>query len=255
MSRRALLLDLDGTLVDSLPDLAAATNRLLEELGRPTLPEAAIATMVGDGTTKLVERALAATGDRGGGERPTSGPQAATNGPTSGPHEATDRLTPGPAPAPLERRVARFLELYAARATERTRPYPGVPETLAALKAEGWGLAVVTNKPIQFTKIVLEDTGLASFFSVVIGGDSFPRQKPDPGPLRAALGALAAAEGVMVGDHQNDMIAAQAAGIPGIFAAYGYGAPGEARPAATIARFADLPAALRSLSRSSRDTS
>ncbi len=255
MSRRALLLDLDGTLVDSLPDLAAAANRLLEELGRPTLPEAAIAKMVGDGTTKLVERALAATGDRGGGERPTSGPQAATNGPTAGPQKATDRLTPDPAPAPLERRVARFLELYAARATERTRPYPDVPETLAALAAQGWGLGVVTNKPIQFTKVVLDGTGLAMFFPVVIGGDSGPRRKPDPAPLRAAMAALAAVEAVMVGDHQNDMIAAQAAGIPGIFAAYGYGTSGEVRPAATIACFAALPAALRSLSRSSRDTS
>jgi phosphoglycolate phosphatase len=206
----AVLFDLDGTLVDSVPDLAAAANTLLAELGRPALAEAAIAGMVGDGVGALVERALRASG-------------------------AVVALTPA---------IARFGALYEADLTRLTRPYPGVPETLAALSAAGCPLAICTNKPLRATAAVLAGCGLAQFFPVVLGGDSLPVKKPDPAPLRAALDRLgAAAEGaVMVGDHRNDILAARAAGLRSIFARYGYGAAtlGDIKPDEALDRFAEL---------------
>ncbi|HXZ02193.1 MAG TPA: phosphoglycolate phosphatase [Stellaceae bacterium] len=212
MKRTALLFDLDGTLVDSVPDLAAAANRLLAELGRPPLGEAEIAAMVGDGVAKLVERALAA------------------------------RQAGNAALAPA---IARFTALYAADAATLTRPYPGVPEGLAALAEAGVALAICTNKLEQVTRRVLDGLGLAHYFAVVLGGDSLPARKPDPAPLLAALERLgvAPADAAMVGDHRNDMLAAERAGVAAVFARYGYGLAtlGELRPDAMIDRFADLP--------------
>jgi phosphoglycolate phosphatase len=212
MIQIALLFDLDGTLVDSVPDLAVAANQLLAELDRPPLSEAEVTTMVGDGVAKLVERALAA-------------------------RQATDR--------PLVPAVARFTALYEAGATVRTRPYPGVPQVLAELAAAGAGLAVCTNKPEQATRAVLDGLDLARFFPVVLGGDSLAARKPDPAPLRAALERLGTTPGhaAMIGDHRNDVLAAERAGVAAIFARYGYGLAtlGELRPAAMIDAFTELP--------------
>lgn len=212
MKRCALLFDLDGTLVDSVPDLAAAANRLLAELGRAPLDEVEIAAMVGDGVAKLVERALAA-------------------------RQTSDFA--------LAAATARFTALYEADAVTLTRPYPGVREGLAAFAHAGVTLAVCTNKPERATRAVLEGLGLARFFAVVIGGDSLPARKPDPAPLIAALNRLGVAptEAAMVGDHRNDVLAAQGARIAAIFASYGYGLTtlGELRPDAMIDRFAELP--------------
>jgi phosphoglycolate phosphatase len=212
MKRTAVLFDLDGTLVNSVPDLAAAANRLLAELGRDPLGEAEIAAMVGDGVAKLVERALAA-------------------------RQAED--------AALAPAIARFTALYEADAITRTRPYPGVPEGLAALARAGAALAVCTNKSERATHAVLEGLGLAPFFSAVLGGDSLPTHKPDPAPLIAALDRLgvAPAQAAMVGDHRNDVLAAHGAGTAAIFARYGYGLAslGALRPDAMVDRFADLP--------------
>jgi phosphoglycolate phosphatase len=214
----AILFDLDGTLVDSVPDLAAAVNALLAEHGRPPLSPAQVAGMVGDGAPKLVERALSMSG--------------------------LAALPPAPA-------LARFLALYEANATVLTRPYPDVPEVLATLREAGHRLAICTNKPERATRAVLEGLGLARFFTVVLGGDSLTARKPDPAPLLAALDRLGAsrARAAMVGDHHNDVLAAQAAGIAVIFARYGYGgaAPGAPAADAAIDRFSDLPAALRLL--------
>ena len=214
----AILFDLDGTLVDSVPDLAAAANALLAEHGRPPLSPAQVTAMVGDGAAKLVERALSAS---------------------------------GLAALPLAPALARVLSLYQADATTRTRPYPGVPDVLTALGAAGSRLAVCTNKPERATRAVLEGLGLARHFTVVLGGDSLAARKPDPAPLLAALDRLGAprAAAAMVGDHRNDVLAAQAAGIPAVFARYGYGEAtlGDLVPSAAINRFAELPAALRRL--------
>ncbi|HEX7970545.1 MAG TPA: phosphoglycolate phosphatase [Stellaceae bacterium] len=216
MTQAALLFDLDGTLVDSVPDLAAAVNKLLAELGRPALSEARIAAMVGDGVAKLVERALAAS-DAGG--------------------------------VPLHAALDRFLALYETDPTRLTRPSPGVTTVLAELGAAGWRLGVCTNKPERATRAVLGGLGLDRFFGVVLGGDSLAARKPDPAPLLTALERLgsAPADAAMIGDHRNDVMAARAAGMPAIFAHYGYGAAtlaGEA-PDAVIDSFAALPATLR----------
>jgi phosphoglycolate phosphatase len=216
MKNPTVLFDLDGTLVDSLGDLAAAVNALLAELGRTPLGRAAVAGMIGDGVAALVERALAASG----------GPAAAGGAP-----------------------LTRFRTFYEAEPTRLTRPYPGVATMLASLARAGVAMAVCTNKPEQVTHNVLDGLGLGGFFAVVLGGDSLPVRKPDPGFLAAALDRLGAApeDAVMVGDHRNDVLAAHGAGIKAIFARYGYGAAslGALQPDAVIERFAELPGALR----------
>jgi phosphoglycolate phosphatase len=215
MPRRTIIFDLDGTLVDSLPDLESAVNTVLGEIGQPPLPRAAAAAMVGDGTAKLVERALAASG--------------------AGHHSL------GPV-------LERFLALYEAQATVLTRPYPDVPEILAALRAAGHRLAVCTNKPMHATRAVLQGLDLDRCFDMVLGGDSLPVRKPDPTPLLAILERLGGGRqgAAMVGDHRNDVAAAHGAGLPAVFARYGYGEAslGRLAPEATITRFAELPAAL-----------
>jgi phosphoglycolate phosphatase len=205
-----LVLDLDGTLVDSLADLTAALNRLLAQHGLPAFAPAEIAPMVGDGTARLLERALAARG----------------RAPKAGDH-------------------ARFIADYSAHAVIETRLYPGVEETLATLKSSGWRFAICTNKPEAATKVLLQKLNLAHWFAAVGGGDSLPARKPHPAHL---LGTIAAAGGtrecaVMAGDHANDVAVAKAARMPSIFAAWGYGLPAMAQGAKATARhFPELAA-------------
>jgi phosphoglycolate phosphatase len=226
MSLTAVIFDLDGTLVDSAPDLAAAANALLAEHALPPLKTDEIAAMVGDGVAKLVERALVA--------RQSSG-------------------------APLADAVARFMAFYERHPATLTRVYPGVPGGLRRLRAAGLRLALCTNKPERVTHLILDRLDLAGFFSTVVTGDSLRARKPDPAPLRRALTKLEVEPGaaVMVGDHVNDVRAAVAAGVRTIFARYGYGraALGTAAPAAVIDHFSDLPEALRSLGGIMPDTS
>jgi len=217
MKPAALIFDLDGTLVDSVPDLAAAANRLLAELDRLPLATAEVAAMVGDGVGKLVERVLAARG------------------------------IPTP-PAPL---VPRFVQLYDADIATRTRPYPGVVDGLAALAERGIALAVCTNKIGRSTHAVLAALDLQRYFRVVVSGDTLPQQKPDPAPLRFALDRLGvtATAAAMLGDHRNDVLAARAAGTAALFAGYGYGRAslGALEPDATIDHFADLPGVVEAI--------
>lgn len=219
---KALLIDLDGTLVHSLPDLAAALNRLLAELERPPLPEAEVRTMVGDGVAKLVERGLAARG------QPRSG-------------DALAAL------------VSRFVALYETAPTDRTRPYPGVPETLRDLAADGWKLAVCTNKPEAASRKILDGLGLMASIDAVAGGDTYAVRKPDPGHLLETLTRLAvpAERAVMLGDSRNDVLAAHAAGLPAILVSFGYSkVPARELGAdAVIDDFAALPTALAQLGR------
>ncbi len=203
-----MVLDLDGTLVDSVPDLTAAVNHMLVARGLAPYGEADVKGMVGDGTPKLVARAFAG--------RAT-------------PEDATGH--------------ADFLTYYAAHTTDITRPFPGVPETLATLSAAGWRLAVCTNKPEGPARTLLGNLGLAPFFVAVGGGDSFPFRKPDPRFLSAVLDAAGADRryAVMVGDHPNDVNAAAGVGIRSIFAAWGY-CPREsgAHATAVAERFPEL---------------
>lgn len=217
MRHRALLFDLDGTLVDSLPDLAYALNSQLREEGLPPLMESAVRLMIGDGARKLVERAFAAVG-----QSPVSG---------------------------LEAKIDRFLELYEDGPTVKTTIYPGVVETLAELRGQGFKQAVVTNKPQDASLKVLAGLKLDGFFDAVVGGSAALKLKPDPMPLSIALERLGVGveHAVMVGDNANDVNAAKALGIPVIAVAYGYSKvdPEELGADLLIKDFSDLSAALR----------
>ncbi|MBK8173810.1 MAG: phosphoglycolate phosphatase [Rhodospirillales bacterium] len=217
-----IVFDLDGTLIDSAPDLQAALNTMLTEAGRRPLLLDEVIAIVGDGAGVLVRRALAITGGLGA-------------------ESETDRL------------LARFLAIYEAHAADLTYAYCGVEQTLAALRAAGFRLGICTNKPERMSCAILAKLGLDSYFSAVIGGDSVPgARKPDPRHLEAALVALggAADQAVMVGDSINDVAAARSLGVPVIVRTGGYGAvPTEDLGADIIIReFAELPAAISRLS-------
>ena len=215
--RRAVCLDLDGTLIDSAPDLAAALNRRLAAAGLAPHSVAAVSRMIGDGARVLVTRGFAACG------RPLD--------------DAT-----------LTAETAASLEDYEANALVETRPYPEVEPTLAALREAGFTLAVVTNKPEAAARLVLRELGLDRYLETVAGGDTFAAHKPDPRHLSGALAQLGIApeRAVMVGDHRNDLLAARGAGVAAIYARFGYSDedPAAFGAAASIARFADLPSAL-----------
>ncbi|NLO81029.1 MAG: phosphoglycolate phosphatase [Xanthomonadaceae bacterium] len=180
----AVVFDLDGTLVDSAEDLRAASNALLAELGRPPLDLATIKSFIGDGVAKLVERVLEASGGV--------------------PEQAVERML-----------LRRFLDIYEADPSSRTRPYPGVVETLQALRSQGLKLGICTNKPIIATQRLLDDLGLRPLVDAVVGGDSFPSRKPSPEPLLGLLAMLrvAPARAAMVGDNEHDVAAARAAAV------------------------------------------
>jgi len=204
-----LLLDLDGTLIDSVPDIVAAVNRLAATRGFRPFDRADVTPMVGDGTRTLLERVFAARG---------AGFDAAVEEP--------------------------YIADYTAHSADKTKPFPGVIETMQRFADSGWKLAVCTNKPVSAAHAVLAALGLAPFLSAIGGGDSFAARKPDPrhvlGTLELAGGSVDAA--VMVGDHHNDVRSSTAAGLPCIFAAWGYGPLSMAEGAAAVAeRFADLP--------------
>lgn len=222
LRRSVVLFDLDGTLVDSAPDLAAALNRLLAELDRGCLPVRDIKRMIGDGIGSMVERGLDATGGHASGEV-------------------------------LARHVDRFRDIYEAMLAVRTRPYPGVTETLAALRDAGRRLGVVTNKPERASRKLISALGLADFFDAIAGGDRYAVRKPDPGHLLNLLADMQARPGdaVMVGDSAHDVAAARGADMPVILMSYGYGATRDAlhNADAVLDDFAAIPGALERLSR------
>ena len=187
---RGAVFDLDGTLIDSLPDLAGALNRSLACHGKPPLERSEVAAMVGDGATVLLRRGYAARG-----------------------------LEPSPSDLTM------FLNDYEAHAAELTEPFPGIPEVLADLRVKGLALAVCTNKPEASARKVLAALDLEDYFCAIIGGDAIQYRKPDPRHLQAVLAAIdvSAANAVMIGDHRNDMLAASGSNVVGIFVAWGYG--------------------------------
>ena len=191
---KAVMIDLDGTLADTIPDLAEATNLMLRELGRPGLEPELVRTFVGKGIPKLVERALAGSLE-------------------------------GSAPAGLLARALLIYErCYAEVNGKHTVIFPGVNEGLRMLRAMQLPLGCVTNKEERFTLALLEHLQLERCFEQVIAGDTLPRKKPDPQPLLHACRGFGIAPGdmLMIGDSANDVAAARAAGCPVFCVTYGY---------------------------------
>jgi phosphoglycolate phosphatase len=215
-----LICDLDGTLVDSAPDLCRALNKLLYELGLPAQPLAAVTTMIGDGVAKLVARGLAASGRR----------------------ESTQEL---------KLFVDRFLAHYHDGLVIDTLPYPRSRDVLAALKSRGWRLAICTNKPEEPSRKILDALALAPLFEALAGGDSYQVRKPHPDHLLILLRAMGAdpRNAIMLGDGDADARSAQAAGLPVIIARFGYGhtPPEELGADGAIDHFDELPGALATI--------
>ncbi|MFA7097952.1 MAG: phosphoglycolate phosphatase [Gammaproteobacteria bacterium] len=191
---KMILLDLDGTLVDSVPDLAYSVDAMLERLGLPKRGEAQVRHWVGNGVERLVRRALTGTMD---GE-----PDAAL----------------------YERALPLFMEIYAANTSARSVLYPGVREGLDYLRAAGYRLGCVTNKAGRFTEPVLRELGIRDYFELVVSGDTLSRKKPDPEPLLHAARYFEVEPGgaLMVGDSVSDVKAARAAGFRVVCVSYGY---------------------------------
>ncbi|MDA8483870.1 phosphoglycolate phosphatase [Pseudomonas resinovorans] len=191
---RLVMFDLDGTLVDSVPDLAAAVDRMLVSLGRPAAGVEQVREWVGNGARVLVRRALAGGLDH------------------SAVHDSD-----------AERGLDLFMEAY-AESHALTTVYPGVAETLKWLKKKDVELALVTNKPERFVAPLLDEMKLGRYFSLIIGGDTLPQQKPDPAALLHVMHitGVSRSEALFVGDSRNDVLAAKAAGVKCVALSYGY---------------------------------
>ncbi|MEJ2622341.1 MAG: phosphoglycolate phosphatase [Candidatus Thiodiazotropha sp.] len=189
-----ILIDVDGTLVDSVPDLAYCVDEMMKQLGRPVQGEEKVRDWVGNGVERLVRRALI--------------------GQLNGEPDETDFTKAYPI----------FLELYAENTSQRSVLYPGVREALDYLKGEGYRLGCVTNKAAQFTLPLLKDLGVHDDFEIIIAGDTLPKKKPDPLPLLHAAENLGIdpSAALMVGDSQSDVKAARAASFQIVCMSYGY---------------------------------
>jgi len=194
MLPRLVMFDLDGTLMDSVPDLAAAVDKMLMLLGREPAGIERVRDWVGNGSRVLVRRALAGQLDHDG---------------------VSDELA--------DEALALFMQAYAG-GHELTTVYPGVRECLGWLREHDVPMAIITNKPAQFIEPLLVEKGLVGYFQWLVGGDTLPQQKPDPAALLWVMGKAGAApvESLFVGDSRNDVQAAKAAGVPCVALSYGY---------------------------------
>ncbi|WP_373741199.1 phosphoglycolate phosphatase [Neisseria sp.] len=192
---QAAAFDLDGTLCDSVPDLAAAAEATREHLGLPPLPAKTVESYVGDGLSSLVHRVI------------------------------TDSRDGEADPATWEKGFVFFMNYYRSHLSDFTRSYPETEAGLGLLKSLGIPLVVITNKNEILAAELLKQLGLADYFSLILGGDSLPEKKPSPLPLLHAAEVIGvdAANMIMVGDSHNDILAAKAAGCLSIGVTYGYG--------------------------------
>ena len=194
--KKVILFDLDGTLINSAPDLALAVNHMLETLDRDMFSEDIIDGWVGNGALMLVQRALS-------GQRTVDG--------------SLDNVL-------VQYALDIFLAYYAKNLCNETVPYPHVKTTLNTLQAKGYSLSIVTNKPFAFVEPILEVLGMNGLFELILGGDSLPLKKPDPAPLLHVSEKLGISvdKCVMIGDSKNDILAANACGMQSVGVTYGY---------------------------------
>ena len=217
-----VLIDVDGTLVDSVPDLTYCVDEMMKQLNMPTHGEAKVRNWVGNGVERLVRRAL------------------------------IGQLDGEPDEALYEKAYPIFLALYTENTSKRSCLYPGVEEGLEYLKGEGYQLGCVTNKAAQFTEPLLKDLGVYDYFSIVISGDTLEKKKPDPMPLlhAAKYFNVAPEQALMIGDSISDVKAARAAGFRIACMTYGYNHGvdiREAKPDAVMDSMAELPDLLAKL--------
>lgn len=217
---RAVIFDLDGTLVDSAPDIAAALNSTLAPLGVKPITANSAKPLIGGGAAKAIKRACEL-----GGVTLSSREEAAV--------------------------LDRFMRAYAEISAEGRGLYPGAHELLGELKEEGRGLALCTNKVASVTRVALGALGIGSYFDVVIGAEDGQRLKPHPDPLLRALVLLgaAAADAIMVGDTASDIDAARSAGVRSIVMTYGYSSTvvDSLGPDALADHLSDIPARMANL--------
>lgn len=215
MNKQLLIFDFDGTLIDSVPDLADATNAMLTTLGKDTHPLDTIRNWVGNGSRMLVERALVGKIE-----------------------VLEDELTVEEA----EHAEQVFFDAYKNLSDSKTVAYPNVDSGLRQLKEAGYTLALVTNKPIRFVPKILESFGWTSLFDMVLGGDSLTTKKPDPAPLLHVCDKLGVMQdkAVMIGDSRNDILAGQNAKIDTLGLSYGYNYGQDIRDLNPTAAFDDF---------------
>jgi phosphoglycolate phosphatase len=191
---KMILIDVDGTLVDSVPDLAYCVDEMMKQLGLSVHGETRVRDWVGNGVERLVKRAL------------------------------IGQLDGEPDETLYQKAYPIFIALYADNTSQRSLLYPGIREGLDYLKAAGYQLGCVTNKVAQFTLPLLSDLGVYDYFKIVISGDTLAQKKPDPAPLlhAAQYFGVAPAEALMIGDSVSDVKAARAAGFGIVCMSYGY---------------------------------
>jgi phosphoglycolate phosphatase len=220
LSVQAVVIDLDGTLLHTAPELAEAANRMLHDMGRAPVSQELLMSYIGNGISWLVKRAL--TGDM---------------------HAEPD--------AALFDQALPIFEKHYTELLLQSKPFPGVIDGLDAMKAAGLGLGCITNKVARYTEPLLKGVGLAKYFELVLSGDSLPEKKPHPMPLlhSAQFFGVPITQLLLIGDSLNDAVAARAAGCPVFCVPYGYnhGEPVDGLDLDAV--IADLPAALKLIKR------
>lgn len=217
---KMVMLDLDGTMIDTGRDIANCANRALRDVGRAEQPLERVLTWIGNGVPRLVKRAL------------------------------TGEMWAEPDPALFEQALTAFQRHYGESFSESSRPFPGTVETLDRLRGAGFALACITNKAEAFTLPLLKGLDLQKYFGLILSGDSLPQQKPDPTPLLHACRhfGITPDHGVLVGDSSNDVRAARAAGMPVICVTYGYNHGKDIResgPDAVVDSLTEVPMLLK----------